>query len=87
MFRIGERVTNLRRLFNCREGFTRADDRLPHRVMNEPIGEGPSKGQMVPEAELQAMLDDYYAERGWDDDGRPTEEKLAELEIADLAYW
>ncbi len=87
MFRIGERVTNLRRLFNYREGFTRADDRLPHRVMNEPVKEGPSKGHMVTEEELQTMLDDYYAHRGWDGDGRPTEEKLAQLGIADMAYW
>ena len=55
--------------------------------MNEPVKEGPSKGHMVTEEELQTMLDDYYTQRGWDVDGRPTEEKLAELGIADLAFW
>ncbi len=87
MFRVGERVTNLRRLFNCREGFSRKDDTLPHRVMHEPIKEGPAKGHLVTEEELQMMLDDYYSERGWDADGRPTSEKLEELGISDLAYW
>jgi aldehyde:ferredoxin oxidoreductase len=87
MFEVGERVTNVRRLFNCREGFSRKDDTLPPRVMREPITDGPSKGQMVPEGELQAMLDDYYLERGWDADGRPTAERLEQLGIVDLAYW
>ncbi|UCC94078.1 MAG: aldehyde ferredoxin oxidoreductase family protein [Thermoplasmata archaeon] len=87
MFRLGERVTSVRRLFNCREGFTRADDTLPWRVLNEPVKEGPSKGHMVSPEELQAMLDDYYSVRGWDADGRPTEAKLEELGIAGQKYW
>ncbi len=87
LFRTGERVTAVRRLFNCREGFDRGDDTLPWRVMNEPVADGPSKGRMVPDEELQAMLDDYYSVRGWDGGGRPTEAKLEELGIGDLAYW
>lgn len=87
MFRVGERVTAVRRLFNCREGFGRKDDTLPWRVMNEPVADGPSEGHMVPDEELQVMLDDYYAVRGWDGDGRPTEAKLEELGIGDLAFW
>ena len=87
MFRVGERVTAIRRLFNCREGFTRKDDTLPWRVMNEPIKEGPSKGHIVTEEELQHMLDDYYNVRGWDEDGRPTEAKLEELGISGKRYW
>jgi aldehyde:ferredoxin oxidoreductase len=87
MFRVGERVTAIRRLFNCREGFGREDDTLPWRVMNEPISEGPSKGHMVTEEELQTMLDDYYDVRGWDADGRPTEAKLEDLGIGDQKYW
>ena len=87
MFRLGERVTAIRRLFNCREGFTRKDDTLPWRVMNEPIKEGPSKGHMVTEEELQHMLDDYYEQRGWDAEGRPTEAKLEELGIGGEKYW
>jgi aldehyde:ferredoxin oxidoreductase len=87
MFQVGERVTAVRRLFNCREGFTRADDTLPWRVMNEPVKEGPSKGHVVTDEELQHMLDDYYSVRGWDAEGRPTEAKLEELGIGDERYW
>ncbi|MCK4971051.1 MAG: hypothetical protein KAS77_10995, partial [Thermoplasmata archaeon] len=56
-------------------------------VMNEPIKEGPSKGHIVTEEELQHMLDDYYNVRGWDEDGRPTEAKLEELGILEKRYW
>ncbi len=87
LFRTGERVSAIRRLFNCREGLTRADDTLPWRVMNEPVKEGPSKGHMVTEEELSHMLDDYYSVRGWDPDGRPTEAKLEELGIGGEKYW
>jgi aldehyde:ferredoxin oxidoreductase len=87
LFEVGERVTTLRRLFNYREGLSRKDDTLPHRVMNEPVRDGPSEGNIVSEDDLQAMLDDYYGQRGWDTDGRPTEGKLEELGIGDLAYW
>jgi aldehyde:ferredoxin oxidoreductase len=83
----GERVTNLRRLFNCREGMGRKEDTLPHRVMTEPIKEGPSKGHVISPEELKTMLDDYYEQRGWDDDGRPEKATLEALGIADLAYW
>jgi aldehyde:ferredoxin oxidoreductase len=83
---IGERVTNLRRLFNTREGLTRADDTLPTRVMTEPIKEGPSKGHLVTPEELQHMLDDYYRVRGWDDEGVPTRERLASLALSELDY-
>jgi len=77
--RIGERVVNLERLFNVREGVRRKDDVLPGRVMHEPIPEGPSAGMHCPPDELNAMLDEYYRLRGWSSDGVPTPEKLAAL--------
>ena len=77
--RIGERVINLERAFNVREGVRRAADVLPWRVMHEPIPEGPSAGMFCPPDELGAMLDRYYALRGWDADGVPTRERLAAL--------
>jgi aldehyde:ferredoxin oxidoreductase len=77
--RVGERVVNLERLFNVREGVGRADDVLPWRVMHEPIPEGPSAGMYCPPEELQAMLDRYYAIRGWRPDGTPSPERLASL--------
>ena len=77
--RIGERVINLERAFNVREGVRRAADVLPWRVMHEPIPDGPSAGMFCPPEELGAMLDRYYSLRGWDAEGIPTRERLAAL--------
>ncbi|HSE93958.1 MAG TPA: aldehyde ferredoxin oxidoreductase family protein [Methylomirabilota bacterium] len=77
--RTGERIVNLERLFNVREGVRRAQDVLPWRVMHEPIPDGPSAGMHCPPAELDAMLDDYYRLRGWDADGVPTPARLHAL--------
>lgn len=74
--RIGERIYNLERLYNLRAGFTRKDDTLPSRILEQPHVKGPSSGQKV---ELQKMLEEYYRFRGWDADGKPTAKKLAEL--------
>jgi aldehyde:ferredoxin oxidoreductase len=60
---IGERIVNLNRLFNARRGITRRDDSLPRRLTDEPAPNGPSAGQTV---ELEQMLDEYYACRGWE---------------------
>jgi aldehyde:ferredoxin oxidoreductase len=50
-------------------------------VMNEPIADGPSRGHIVDRAQLDAMLDDYYAARGWDAQGVPTAESARRLGI------
>jgi aldehyde:ferredoxin oxidoreductase len=84
--RCGERIQNAARLFNIREGLGRKDDTLPWKVMHEPIpDDGPSKGAMVTQAELDLLLDDYYEARGWTKQGVPTMEKLRELGMEDLA--
>ena len=81
----GERIQNAARLFNIREGLGRKDDNLPWKVMHEPIpDEGPSKGAMVTQAELDLLLDDYYEARGWTKQGLPTVAKLKELGMDDL---
>jgi aldehyde:ferredoxin oxidoreductase len=73
----GERIWNLQRAFNAREGFSRVDDRLPHRLTSEPVPDGPTKGSVV---HLERMLDEYYEARGWDKEmGWPTREKLEAL--------
>ena len=77
--RIGERIWNLERAFNVREGVRRSQDVLPYRVMHEPVPDGMHKGMYCPPEELDAMLDAYYALRGWSSDGIPTPEKLAAL--------
>jgi len=77
---IGERVYNLERLFNVREGAGRQSDCLPERFMQEPITDGPAKGRVVTREELEQMLDDYYLSRGWDPKtGIPTVQKIKEL--------
>lgn len=76
---IGERIVNLERLLNVRDGVRRKDDVLPWRVMHEPIPDGPSAGMHCPPEELSAMLDEYYQLRGWSVDGVPTEATLKRL--------
>ncbi|MCG3223105.1 MAG: aldehyde ferredoxin oxidoreductase C-terminal domain-containing protein, partial [Candidatus Heimdallarchaeota archaeon] len=83
LMRIGERIYNLERLFNLREGIGKEQDRLPKRFTDEPLPEGPAKGQVV---ELDKMLPDYYKLRGWDwETGYPTKEKLRELGLLEEA--
>lgn len=77
----GERINNLARLFNIREGLTRKDDNLPPRVMNDPIPSGPGAGRVVTQDELDVMLDGYYEARGWTSAGVPVKEKVEELGI------
>jgi len=80
---IGERMVNLDRAFNVREGLTRKDDSLPKRFLEEPMPDGPAKGQTV---KLEPMLDEYYQLRGWErDTGFPTREKLEELGLKQVA--
>ena len=83
---VGERINNLARAFNVREGFTREDDTLPERLMTEPLKEGGSKGQFISKDDLKLMLDEYYTARGWDvKTGAPTREKLEELGLGYVA--
>jgi aldehyde:ferredoxin oxidoreductase len=78
MFKLGERAYNLARVFNIREGLTRADDTLPPRLLEEPLPDGPAAGKV--NENLDAMLDKYYELRGWDKaTGKPTPAKLKEL--------
>ena len=76
LLRIGERITNLERMYNVRLGMGRADDRLPKRYL-DPLREGASNGESF---QLEKMLDSYYEARGWDVlSGIPKPEKLREL--------
>jgi len=80
--KVGERIWNLARMFNIREGFTRKDDTLPKRILTEPLPSGIAKGQKLTRAQLNQMLDEYYKLRGWDiQTGTPSKEKLRELEL------
>ncbi len=87
MRKSGERINNVARLFNIREGLGRKDDTLPYKVMHLPVpDEGPSKGAYVTQKELDFLLDDYYEARGWNKEGKPTIEKLKELDMNDLIH-
>ena len=84
--RVGERINNLARAFNAREGFGRKDDTLPDRLMTEPIKAGASKGHLISKADLNHMLDEYYEANGWRvTTSIPTRSKLAGLGLGDVA--
>ena len=71
----GERIFNLKRMFSVRRGISRKDDILPARILTQRL-EGGTQGYIP---HLGLMLNEYYAERGWDEIGIPTREKLREL--------
>ncbi len=77
---IGERIYNLARLFNVREGFGRKDDSIPHKF-TQPIKSGSAEGKYISPEEFQNMLDEYYRFRGWDSEGKPLPETLQRLGI------
>ncbi len=69
-----ERIYNIERVFLLKAGST--EDTLPHRMLHEPLPDGPAKGMVN---QLDKMLPEFYQLRGWDEKGWPTKEKLAEL--------
>jgi aldehyde:ferredoxin oxidoreductase len=75
------RIYTAERLFNLREGFEKKDDTLPFRSLYEPMPDGPSRGNVVP---LEEMLPEYYALRGWDENGEPAKERLRELGLREF---
>lgn len=78
LLQAGERIWNLQRLFNTGAGFSRKDDTLPSRLMEEPISTGAGAGRVW---RREPLLSEYYRVRGWDEEGQPTQEKLAALGI------
>ena len=82
LMKAGERRVNMFRLFNLREGFTAKDDVIPERFFEEPIPEGPLKGQKVDRAEFEAMKELYYQMMGWEGStGVPLKAKRYELDL------
>ncbi|MGI6435514.1 MAG: aldehyde ferredoxin oxidoreductase family protein [Syntrophomonadaceae bacterium] len=75
----GERIWNLEKLFNLGAGFTRKDDCLPKRLLEESIKGGPQKGRVN---HLDKMLPEYYQLRGWDEEGVPSPAKREELGLS-----
>jgi len=75
----GERIWNLIRLFNLREGHDPINDKLPKRLFKDPFTKGPTKGVLLSDKEFQKSLKEYYQIRGWNENGIPTKEKLSRL--------
>ena len=78
LLEVGKRIYTLERDFNSKAGFTRKDDMLPIRFLEEELEEGSSRNRVV---QLDKMLDEYYVVRGWDENGIPTEETKRKLGI------
>ncbi|MEM3578741.1 MAG: aldehyde ferredoxin oxidoreductase family protein [Candidatus Bathyarchaeia archaeon] len=79
---VGERIVNLERLFNLREGLTIEDDMLPERFIKEPLPDGKSQGKTV---QFYPILNEYYHVRGWDaNTGVPLKTKLTELGLQNI---
>lgn len=77
LLKAGDRIWNIERLFNLREGLDPVkDDTLPVRLLTEPIPGGPAKGKL---SRVKEIIPEYYQLRGWDAKGVPTRAKLSEL--------
>ena len=82
LMQTGERIYNLEKLFNYREGFTRADDVVPDRFYEEPLTVGDRKGAVLTRGQFKTMMDDYYRKRGWDlSTSEPGATKLKSLNL------
>jgi aldehyde:ferredoxin oxidoreductase len=82
LVKAGERIFNLEKIFNYREGFRREDDNLPDRFFNEPLTVGPEKDKVIDRGQFEKELDAYYTERDWDPiTSKPKGTKLKELSI------
>ena len=79
----GERINNIKKAFNIREGWKTGDDWLPPRLFKDPIAEGEGKGTVLTEEELKLMISDYYRARGWTAEGLIPDAKFKQLAIKD----
>ena len=71
MVKAAERIINIEKAFNVREGWTRDNDQPPERWVKEAQPNGGTKGERVHLDKFNMMLDEYYSLRNWDKDGRP----------------
>jgi putrescine aminotransferase len=80
----GERIWNLNRLFNIAAGFKAADDTMSDKIIKQALKGGPHEGRILSKENLEDMKALYYHLRGWNEEGKPKEEKLQELRLEDL---
>jgi aldehyde:ferredoxin oxidoreductase len=79
LFAAGERIVNLERLFNLKHGASYRDDRLPDMFFDKEYNAGQKPSESY--EWMEPMKQEFYAVMGWDNEGRPSVEKLAELGI------
>jgi aldehyde:ferredoxin oxidoreductase len=80
----GQRINNLKKLFNIREGWLMEDDTLPPRVLQETLPTGMVEGVGLSKADLDMMIQSYYRARGWTERGLIPDDKLQELGLLEL---
>ena len=80
----GERISNLKKQFNIREGWQRGDDTLPQRILDERLPTGVTRGVGLSHKDLDMMISTYYKERGWTSKGMIPNSKLTELGLIGL---
>jgi len=86
MVKAAQRIINVEKAFNIREGWSRADDQPPERWVKEAKEAGIYKGERVHQDRFNMMLDEYYSRRGWDrESGLPGRRNLEELDLTDVA--
>lgn len=78
LIEVGERIFNLKRLYNIKCGITKTDDRVPEKLVNSPLDKGRARKKIL---KIDNMLEEYYRFRGWDENGVPTRKKLEQLNI------
>jgi aldehyde:ferredoxin oxidoreductase len=83
MAETGERIFNIKRLYNTRLGLRRKDDNLPERILSTPRNDD-GTGNYTPD--LEPMLDEYYRVRGWDEDGVPKPETVERLGLKESYF-
>ncbi len=76
LLEIGERLFNLKRMYNVRLGISRKDDKLPPRLLTHDRETGGAAGIL---GNMGRIMHEYYGFRGWNEEGIPTPEKLKEL--------
>jgi aldehyde:ferredoxin oxidoreductase len=82
--KVGEKISNLNRMYNIKNGRSRKDDTLPARFFKEKQLAGIFEGKYLTEEIFNQWLDMYYNERGWDNNGIPTDEKIKQLNLVRL---
>jgi aldehyde:ferredoxin oxidoreductase len=81
---VGERISNLARMFNCTNGRSAQDDTLPDRFFEEPMTAGLLEGKTLTRQQFNTLIRQYYQARGWGADGMPTNWKLEQLGLERL---